>query len=522
MDDNNQNSTKPFKIGLFFGAGAEVSYGLPSGGRFALDIFRGNAEEEKKFFRSMIEKVSSTSSYANDWLPHNYRNKRVGAFGKSEFLMLIESTIEYRKSQIIAFFDDFDNHVKKRLKNWALSESEVKDIFCLRVKSEIGDIHYGHTVELNQALGGKANLFDSDYFSAMLEVMRLFPNDKQLRSSLGAVLQLLVGSYGQELIQTLNQEVFKKAPEDIPVFDDVSGLFRIEFARAGLAALELILEGSPKAVGPESAISTILDELLKATLEDLFSEALDYQALIDSHYRYLYKPKAEWAKFCKISIFLYTARNYILRKASACQEAINNGSGYYHDLLKVNPEDVIITSIGTTNYNNLIEDVVITKNVIHLNGNVDDYYDPYSNKIQSLTLEQLKEQDRILVPFIFTQSGIKPLTSVEMARKYVQLFDAYKSSDVIVAVGFAFNGDDGHINGLFRELLDEHGKKIIVICMRGDKSDDDLKKDYRRRLRAKTTHGLYVVQVDPDSRSTSAGTLWLDAVTALPCKTAKW
>lgn len=513
--ENNQQQGQPSKVGFFFGAGAEVSYGLPSGGRFALDIFRGNAEEEKKFFRSMVEKVSVTSTYANDWLPQNYKTKRVGAFGKAEFLTLIESSIEYRKSQIIGFFDEFDMRIKKRLSKWDLTEEQVKAAFLRDVGTGIGDVHYGHSVELNQALGGNTNLFDSDYFSAMLEVMKKFPNDKPMRSSLGAVLQLLVGSFGQELIQTLNQEIFKKAPEDIPVFDDVSGLFRIEFARAGLTALELILEDAPKKVTPESAIVSIFGELLKATLEDLFSEALDYQALIDSHYRYLYKPHAEWAKFCKISIFLYTARNYIVNGAKECLETIHQGSGYYHDLLKIEQKAAVISSIGTTNYNNLIERVVTTAKAIHLNGNVDDYYDPYSNKIQTLTAEQLKEQDRILVPFIFTQSGIKPLTSVEMSRKYVKLFDGYKESDVIVVVGFAFNGDDGHINGLFRELLDEHGKKIVVICLKSEKTDDELKKDYRRRLRAKTSDGLYIIQIDPDTRHTSAGILWLDEVVAL-------
>ena len=158
----------------------------------------------------------------------------------------------------------------------------------------------------------------------------------------------------------------------------------------------------------------------------MFSEALDYQALIDSHYRYLYKPHAEWAKFCKISIFLYTARNYIVNGAKECLETIHQGSGYYHDLLKMDAKDAVISSIGTTNYNNLIEKVVTTAKAIHLNGNVDDYYDPYSNKIQTLNANELKDQDRILVPFIFTQSGIKPLTSIEMSRKYVKLFDQYK------------------------------------------------------------------------------------------------
>lgn len=36
------------KYGFLFGAGAEVSYGLPSGGKFALDIFRHDVTESKK------------------------------------------------------------------------------------------------------------------------------------------------------------------------------------------------------------------------------------------------------------------------------------------------------------------------------------------------------------------------------------------------------------------------------------------------------------------------------------------
>lgn len=63
---------------------------------------------------------------------------------------------------------------------------------------------------------------------------------------------------------------------------------------------------------------------------------------------------------------------------------------------------------------------------------------------------------------VLTQSGLKPLTSVTMSRRYVKLFDAYKESDAIVVVGFGFNKDDSHINGLFRELIETHSKKLLL------------------------------------------------------------
>lgn len=42
-------------IGLLFGAGAEIAYGLPSGGKLALDIFR-NDNNGKKEFKNILEK----------------------------------------------------------------------------------------------------------------------------------------------------------------------------------------------------------------------------------------------------------------------------------------------------------------------------------------------------------------------------------------------------------------------------------------------------------------------------------
>lgn len=79
---------------------------------------------------------------------------------------------------------------------------------------------------------------------------------------------------------------------------------------------------------------------------------------------------------------------------------------------------------------------------------------------------------------MLTQSGLKPLTSVEMSRRYVELFDAYKNVDAIISVGFGFNKDDSHINGLFREI-NKHNKKLFVITVDSNETD----KTVRSKLR---------------------------------------
>lgn len=90
--------------------------------------------------------------------------------------------------------------------------------------------------------------------------------------------------------------------------------------------------------------------------------------------------------------------------------------------------------------------------------------DPYKNEILYEPSDDEK-RGRILVPFMFTQSGVKPLTSVSMSRKYVELYDHFVDSDVICLIGYGFNGDDGHINGMFRSLVEEEGKPLFIFTM---------------------------------------------------------
>ena len=95
------------KYGFLFGAGAEIAYNLPSGGQFALDIFRQDPAEPKQMFRKMRDNVDSTTSYANDWLPEKYKDKNISAFGKTVFENIISSTVEHNRKLVIVFLSAF-------------------------------------------------------------------------------------------------------------------------------------------------------------------------------------------------------------------------------------------------------------------------------------------------------------------------------------------------------------------------------------------------------------------------------
>ena len=53
------------KVGFLFGAGAEIAYGMPTGGRFALEIFRRNSDGAKQTFKDNRDRIEKTSNYAS-------------------------------------------------------------------------------------------------------------------------------------------------------------------------------------------------------------------------------------------------------------------------------------------------------------------------------------------------------------------------------------------------------------------------------------------------------------------------
>lgn len=483
------------KIGLFFGAGAEMNYGLPSGGKFAIDLFRQNPTAHKGKLREKLKKIEITSTYATYWLPDGYLNKPIYAFGEKDFINIIESSIEYRQEKIINKFDNFDSLCQKAIKELLIDETILKSKFKEVINKEIGDIVYSQKIKMNSLIAENVKLFGSNYYSAMLEIVRSQNEKDDLQKYVISFLQLLVGAHGHNLVKKLNEELFTSTPDDLPIFDDIFGIFKLEYHKAGSTALELLLrEDKTYPTDENASVVSFFSAISQKVLEYIFVEILDYQKLIDNHYRYLYCPKYEWAKFTRMVIFLEIAREYI---TSNLGNIDFDKEGYYTDLKNIGTEKINV--IGTANYNNIIGNVIpiLESNIIHLNGSVNDYYNPYKNSIINDLSEN--EENHILVPFLLTQSGIKPLTSVEMSRRYVDLFDKYKESDVIVSIGFGFNQDDGHINGLFRDLIENHNKKLFVVDV--SQNEVEALKIIKNKLRiGKNTQNISVISVDSITR----------------------
>ena len=315
-----------------------------------------------------------------------------------------------------------------------------------------------------------------------------------------SVMQLQLGALSEDLTHTINDNLFVAKDDGIDIFDDFGELIQINYKAAGVSGLELLLEN--RVIDTTESIGIVLS-FAQNIMEEIYSSVLDYKSLIDSNWHNLYYPKADWAKFCKISIFLLTVRQYISELASKHKTTCPDG---YYNLLKnaIDKGSFEAIGIATTNYTSLIEDI-LENSVTYLNGSTSLWYDPYLNKIG--TEDELDDSEHhLIVPLIFTQSGTKPMTAITMSEKYVDLYRDWKESDAIVVVGFGFGTDDEHINSILRTLVNDDGKNLIIVT-KGN-NDKDIVRKIEKTLKVRDSSRIKAIPVDTNGKS--KGKYWVD------------
>lgn len=490
------------KLSFLFGAGAEIAYGLPSGGKFALDIFRQDSSEAKQIFKENRGLIDNTTIYSGNWLPCDYDTKNVSSYGKAVYESIIKDTVEHNREKIIKKINDFDKTAEyeyEKSKDWGF---DIKEYIEGCINRTLEGCNMSNHLSFSDYISKGNDIFKSNWFSALL---LLYKNRKELtlevvralNKVLMSILQLQLGALSEDFTKRFNENLFKKKDDQIDFLDDISDIIRLNYQSAGLVGLDYIMEKNvTQANSVESAFLLFLNNIL----ENIYSYVLDYKSLIDSNWHYLYCPKDEWTKFCKISIFLITVQKYIKKMFEKNYDPTTKG--YYNDVFEAKKKYEIL-SIATTNYNTLINKV-INEDICYLNGSTETYYDPYLNRIGSYE-ELQKAEKHFIVPLLFTQSGTKPMTSIDMSQKYVDVYNKFKQSDIIFVVGFGFNADDEHINGIVRTLIDIDDKKIIVVDI-----DPNLNsKSIAEKLKVNRTKNIEILTVDKNRMVN--GKLWIES-----------
>ena len=484
------------KVGFLFGAGAEIDYGLPTGGKFALDIFRQDVSESKKEFIEMRNSIDNTTVYAGEWLPEDYKTRSVSSYGKSVIENIIKDTLEHKREYIISSLNDFDTYAEK-VKN---DVEDIDDILSDLLGRQVSSCQVNAAISFNSALNNGNKIFEKHYFSALVLIYKEKKLSDYLQSELKkiilSILQLQIGALASSLVKNINDNIFERKDEEIDLFDDIGEVLRLNYQSAGVIGIEYLYDNFKSKNTKDMDKDFKVVYFAKCILEEIFSSVLDYKSLIDSNWHYLYCPKNEWAKFCKISIFLLTVKNYIVQNAP---KEISN-DGYYDDLKSIIDKSKIeLSKIATTNYNKLIVEK-LEKDITYLNGSVTQWYDPYLNKID----EKENLRGKFIVPLMFTQSGTKPMTSIFKSCEYVDLYRGWKKADCIVIVGFGFNKDDEHINGIIRTLINDDNKKVIVV------GRNSTKEEISKRLIIEKSENITLYNVDSQRRINNR--LWIEYI----------
>ena len=168
------------KVGFLFGAGAEIGYGLPTGGKFALDIFRQDIGPSKSEFIKMRDSIDDTTVYAGEWLPDDYKTRSVSSYGKSVIENIVKDTLEHKREYIISNLNDFDTYAEKGKKH---IENIDKIIYYL-LERKVNDCQLNNSISFNPALNDGNKIFKSHYFSALLLIYKKKILNSNLQSEL--------------------------------------------------------------------------------------------------------------------------------------------------------------------------------------------------------------------------------------------------------------------------------------------------------------------------------------------------
>ncbi len=307
------------KTAFLFGAGAEVDYGLPTGGRFALEIFRQDSTKSKQDFKENRSKIDTSTLYAGKWLPESFLAKSVSSFGKPVFESIIRDTIEHNRDKIIANLNCFDeiaiteeNELNKR------HSVNITSLLEERMGTSLSNCNLKQQISFNEYFKEGNEIFSSKYLSALLKIYKKKSISGELllelRKIILSILQLHIGALSESLTKKINDGIFLIKDDDIDLLDDIGDIMQLNYQATGLTGLEYVMEIRTNEKIQNNDEYIVL--FAKKIIENIYATVLDYKTLIDSYWHYLYCPKEEWAKFCKISIFLYTVREYIKNQLS--------------------------------------------------------------------------------------------------------------------------------------------------------------------------------------------------------------
>ena len=133
--------------------------------------------------------------------------------------------------------------------------------------------------------------------------------------------------------------------------------------------------------------------------------------------------------------------------------------------------------IITTNYTPLCSLITGCENTAHIHGKLNLFESPYENKVYDVTNEDFKYPKDLIFPFLFIQSGIKPIIEYNQLKEYSKMLKLLEDAQTLIIVGYRLNLDDNHLNSLIRNFITDKKKNnhVIFFDFEGEKKNTLIK-----------------------------------------------
>lgn len=453
------------RTGILFGAGAEVCFGMPSGAEFAMMIF---SPEEK-----IIEQAKK--NFKNYYDKDDKDEKKFKTFGVTEYNLVLKSIIENH----IDKFPEFNDEDKNKLEKY---------IDSIKVFKNAGELNE------NAKPRAKKSIYTKENFLVLVQTFAAFYLIQKADAiKQDAVKKLDLGDKLQELFN-----------------DSVNSIFSIDyekFIKLKAETLSILLMKKDDAKTDDEEVENVGKEQINLFIElsdkvkKIYSEIFDYQLLLNDYYGYLFKESScskktdsSETKKNKIVSFLFIIQQCIEQLFNEKKPFENT---YYSDIKKNNLENFEIASTNYSEINGL--------DITFLNGATNKYLDLESFDI--VFGEQVKKT-KSYVPFIFPQTALKPLVSIDSIYPFVDVYNRFKECEKIAVVGFGFNYDDVLLKSMFHKLILDR-KKVVCFCY--EKKEEEALADLKKKLNiVENSSTLTVKEIDKNRNVIKDNKNWLE------------
>ncbi len=241
-----------------------------------------------------------------------------------------------------------------------------------------------------------------------------------------------------------------------------------------------------------TAIEDVINKMTSDDKEKLMNDYPSYMGLIDEYFHTFINPKYLGPNKFWMTVSLFT-RAYLLlveqilddgktyeeilvnpKETIDCVEkrvaAMLKKTSYYYEIKKYCCQNIDnLTGVITTNYTPFCKFIDDRLQVSYLHGQLGMFESAKKLKIYGVSeLDQankiIKDKSDMLFPFLTVQSGIKPIVCASQINEYEEMLKILRASAVLIVLGYEFNIDDNHINGIINEWLEK--EKHIMIYLK--------------------------------------------------------